>query len=927
MAQNFPNSPTQGTTTTIDGKTWVYDGTGWGRTTSADTLLPSQVGNSGKYLTTDGSTANWTTAVVAGSTVAKITSVVVTDSSYTALDDTAVSIAGGYIKLIGTGFTSGCQVIAGTTPASSTTFISSTEVRAQLPATSAGTYVLYLVSSDGGVAIRVNGVTFSTTPTWSTDSTLPSGLVGSAISIQLSAPSNSTTTYALASGSTLPTGLTLSSAGLLSGTVTGITVTTLYSFSIVATDQELQDSPRTFNITISLGDTYFPNVSLLLNTSNTNTQANTTIVDSSSNAFAVTQGGVVPSSFSPYRPAGYWSGYFNGSTDWLSTPQSTNFTFDANFTIEFWLNITTQPTQASDIVGTANNFAYLGTGNSGWIVAYFATGGIRFGYQASSAWVADALLGITPTLNIWNHIAIVRNGSTITGYLNGVAGTTPITTSATLTSNLYGPYIGSGAGNQTNKLGGYVSNLRIVKGVAVYTGNFTPPTAPLTATQSAGTNIAAITGTATSLLTCQDGRFKDNSTNNSTITANGTAKTQHLQPFALPQQYTQALYGSSGYFSGSGTSLTIGDSANNRIGASAFTYEAWVNFPSMSSVYVIWERRAYSAPGGGTFIFWAGSDGSFGLDELQNVSTIINSGAGYIKANQWYHIAISRDSSNVIRTFANGVLTNSVTNSFNLGATQSIYFGYNSDSGGFRTAMYLADFRLVIGSALYTAAFTPPTAPLTAVTNTSILLNFNPGIYDASMQNLVTTVGDAQVSTAVQKWGSTSMKFDGTGDYVLVPNAPQINFGTSDLTIEFWFYYSTAQSTVANLFSYTNGTDYGIIVHNNLTAYPNVVTMWCNTYGTGPFITGTTTLTTSTWYHFALTRASGVWRMFINGVQQGSNYTNAATPDRGYELRVGGDNNSAGRALTGYMQDFRITKGVARYTSAFTPPTQAFVSK
>ncbi len=74
----------------------------------------------------------------------KITNVQVTSNSYVVLDDTAVDIAGGYIKITGTGFAAGCQVLINNTPATSTTFIGPTEVRAQLPASSAGTYMLYL---------------------------------------------------------------------------------------------------------------------------------------------------------------------------------------------------------------------------------------------------------------------------------------------------------------------------------------------------------------------------------------------------------------------------------------------------------------------------------------------------------------------------------------------------------------------------------------------------------------------------------------------------------------------------------------------------------------------------------------------------------------------------------------------------------------
>jgi len=134
----------------------------------------------------------------------KITAITVTNNAYTNLDDTAVSVSGGYIKITGTGFVTGCSIIIGSVVATSVSFISATEVRAQIPAQSAGTYTVYLVNPDGGVGIRVNGVNYSSMPSWTTTSPLPSGLVDSAISIQLAATSNSTVTYALQAGSTLP---------------------------------------------------------------------------------------------------------------------------------------------------------------------------------------------------------------------------------------------------------------------------------------------------------------------------------------------------------------------------------------------------------------------------------------------------------------------------------------------------------------------------------------------------------------------------------------------------------------------------------------------------------------------------------------------------------------------------------------------------
>jgi len=249
---NFPANPTLNQTYTYGTRTWKWDGTTWNLQRGATALATVATTGSFTDLVNKPTTIAGYGIVDATAAIPKITSIVVTDSSYTALDDTAVSTAGGYIKIIGTGFTTGSQVLINTTSASSVSFVNSTELRAQLPATAAGTYVVYVVATDGSVAIRVNGITFSATPTWTTGSTLPESLASNAISIQFAATSNSNITYSLASGSTLPSGLNLSSNGLLSGTVTGVTVDTTYNFTINAIDQELQDSPRAFSISISV---------------------------------------------------------------------------------------------------------------------------------------------------------------------------------------------------------------------------------------------------------------------------------------------------------------------------------------------------------------------------------------------------------------------------------------------------------------------------------------------------------------------------------------------------------------------------------------------------------------------------------------------------------------------------------------------------
>jgi len=132
--------------------------------------------------------------------------------------------------------------------ASNVTFVNSTTLHVQVPARPSGSYPLYVVNPDGGTGIRVAGINYNASPTWVTTSPLDTLLANTFFGVNLSA--TGVNTYSLAAGSSLPAGTTLSANGYFSGTVT-IGVDTTYSFDVVATDAELQDSIRTFQVTIT----------------------------------------------------------------------------------------------------------------------------------------------------------------------------------------------------------------------------------------------------------------------------------------------------------------------------------------------------------------------------------------------------------------------------------------------------------------------------------------------------------------------------------------------------------------------------------------------------------------------------------------------------------------------------------------------------
>lgn len=883
----------------------------------ANLSLPSNVAIGSVTLTT----ASGNLALPAGTTVGSVlaetprcANVQIATSTWTVKDDTAVALEGGYIIINGAGFVAGASVLVGSVAAASVTVVNSTTIRAQVNAAAAGTYVIYVTNPDGSVGILVPGLTYSGTPTWVTGSTLPAQGSNVAISIQLEA--TGATSYSLSAGNTLPTGLSLSAGGLLSGTV-AVESETVYSFSVDAIDAELQESPRTFSVTLTAGDGYFNYVTMLLPGDGTNGAQNNTFLDSSTNNFTITRGGnATQGSFSPFSHVdGEWSNYFDGSGDYLSYPSNTAFQFGTgDFTIEFWWNPATLASTQTILYNT-DNTSVNGTGQYG--IVYNTSLGLRLYINGGATAISQ---GATTgwSVGTWYHVAVVRNGNTVTIYRNGTSiasgSVTGVTIGAATTS-----YFG---GEPLDPLycTGYFSNLRIVKGTAVYTAAFTPSVSPLT----------AISGT--SLLTCQSNRFRDNSANNFAVTAVGNPSIQVFSPFNPTAAYSTSTNGGSGYFDGNGDYLTVPDNAAFDFGTGDFTMETWVyitDLPDATGQAIFGEINGYE------WYLYSRSSGNLevGMQTFAAGYNQVYTTDNFIKINRWAHVAVARQSG-TLRVFVNGVqctTTGSMPASLNISATINIGRSTYNSANFFRG--YMSDLRIVKGTAVYTAAFTPPTAPLTAISGTSFLMSgTNAAIFDAAAMNDLDTVGNAQISTAQSKFGGGSMLFDGTGDYLLVPATQNVAFGTGDFTIEFWMYSAdvgTSQrgmlqtSTTAGGFS--TAYDTGIIMYQGATLSGGTPV---NASGglianiIGSYVGSTTAvLSTNTWYHIALTRSSGAVRLFVNGTQVGSTTTVTGAVN-GTNMVIGGYYNSS-YLYNGYIDDFRITKGYARYISNFTPPTTA----
>jgi hypothetical protein len=170
-----------------------------------------------------------------------------------------------------------------------------------------------------------------------------------------------------------------------------------------------------------------------------------------------------------------------------------------------------------------------------------------------------------------------------------------------------------------------------------------------------------------------------------------------------------------------------------------------------------------------------------------------------------------------------------------------------------------------------------------------------------------------------------SVSFDGSGDRLQIENNDNFNF-PGDFTIECWVYSITPLENYAIEYAHIAGKGNGIVASTySLAFYQSKATFLKSTSGGSySFITGTSILSNSVWYHFAVTRQSNVLKIFVNGILESSttvsdNLTNS------YSFNIGDRQSGDGSSqypLNGYISNLRILKGTALYTSNFTPPTR-----
>ena len=665
----------------------------------------------------------------------------------------------------------------------------------------------------------------------------------------------------------------------------------------------LATSVSSFGLAFAVHNSRYTSLSLQA----ASTGTNSTFVDSSSEGNTITNSGAVAGTFSPYRNQGY-SAHFGNNDAGITIAASSQLGIQgADFCIEAWVKPTSKIDPYPRILhGGAANWST----NDSWALLCGHDdadhgSGTKYSFAAVTISGNNAVLTSTTSIDFggdWQHVCVTRSGTTLSLYINGTREDTA-TTSSNLNSSATNALSLGRNGDTNSSYHGYMRDIRIIKGSAfrdlTASGSFDIPTEPLT-------NVSGL-GHTTSLLTCQGNKLTDSGDGNLSLAVQAGVSMEPITPYDSSGGYTESANGSSGYFGGNDNirSTTV----DLPVGGEPYTIEAWVyNTSSTRGTIANW-----GAQGTGQATSLRLNDAGNGFSHIWYAANLETNDIG-VRPNVWYHVAGTYDGT-TRRIFVNGVQraqdtpgthTTSVTNNFTIG--EAFYSGANYVTG------HLSDLR-ISDIARYSSGFSVPTAPHTADANTVFLLNPNPSIIDKAQGSNITLVGDASGSNTQQLFGSSTMTFDGSGDRVTATNVPNLG---ADFTVEAWVYANVGLGNAVIIASIDNVGDWGGNGH------------WALMHGSkynfqidgGGYTSTSTAPTAGVWQHIAVTRSSGTVRYFIDGVLDSTSYTNTSVLTNPSGVVVGsGPNNNYIYNWNGHLQDVRVTEGLARYTSNFTPPT------
>lgn len=646
-------------------------------------------------------------------------------------------------------------------------------------------------------------------------------------------------------------------------------------------------------------DPYWDKVALMLHGDNG-------VTDSSKNArtpYIVSNDVVAQTTNKKFGTAAIQSNAFSPA---LSYAASVDFDLAAVCTVEFWIYLPAYPSGTQYWLAN-NGSTYVTINNTGSISSN------NMGFFPGTIPVGE-----------WTHLAFTRDSAGVTrSFKNGKLVNTDSSSFTKQNSTTFGLF-NIPERNDLPGLSAYIDEFRFTAGVARYSGDFALQTAPFPEGQPVPPPAAPADPfwDKVTVLAHLDGTLANKAKGGKVINSSSGAPTFNPNVKKFGSAAAQPTSSERMYIDGHNLPM-------------AFTMEAWVCFPTAPSATVY--PLSFAANG----YIWGtlnpgGSGVLFGFQVFGSGVNVVDP----IKLGQFYHVALCRDADGNVTLYWDGkpqgatIRPNPVTGTGTLSLT-----GDNTQIGTQPNDMLIDDFRFT-EAARYAGTFTPPTtayaesgnAPVNYVdpywANVKSLMPLDGDFIDAaSTPPLWSKVGNPVISTEQTLFGKPTLKLDGSSALVSGQNGTisGVN-GSNEFTVEAWI-YPTRRSGASNDYQrfISLEADGNSIMHLQRLNGAQFQIVFDASYQ-GGFMNLSQEPVFNAWNHVALTRKENQYRFFLNGKLLATNSSSGALPNAPWVLgaAVFAGTGIKKEFFTGYMGQFRITSGVARYLADFTPPTTAF---
>ncbi|MDD2871933.1 MAG: LamG domain-containing protein, partial [Candidatus Gracilibacteria bacterium] len=406
-----------------------------------------------------------------------------------------------------------------------------------------------------------------------------------------------------------------------------------------------------------------------------------------------------------------------------------------------------------------------------------------------------------------------------------------------------------------------------------------------------------------------------------------SSESQHTGTFNGNISITNASkkYGSSSYsFDGASDYISLPTSTDFDFGSGDFTIDGWFKVPNVTGYKTIFASQSDFEIGmflvGNKMGYFASSNGTSWNMLLGDTGGQNAQGTISITPNVRHHFAYVRNGSNwygfidgqldISKTGINGTIVQK-NEVFNIGRWGNASYWYNGEIDEFRVSKGIARWTSDFSSSLPTS-HTPDSY-------TKLLLHGEGDIGNGNIHNLSFNGNIANYSSIGKFNGSYN--FDGNGDYITIPNDSDFQLGSNDFTIDFWVNPANFSSE-QGIINKEGEWWFGINTDSKFHAW--------FTYGTPMWnikLDSTNTFTANQWYHIAVVRNGSNMKLYVNGVEEDSSAVSGGSIDYigacANKWSIGAGCNGV-VFLNGKVDELRVSKGIARWTTNFTPPTEPY---